>query len=236
MPLSILSPPGVPCRAHNHRSSHQDHCADCVDRYCVDTIVRRGKVVALTPVPRADGAGVSHTRATLADGTTLDARRVVVGIGSTNIKRLPPFAPQNEGGAAGGCAPPAGRVMHAWDLVEAATRAGAAGGRGVCMRHRARAAAAAGASSCSEGSGGSGSLAGGGASSGMGGSPSTLSVDRGGSQSSGAVDDGGCTSPATAGGDEACSACCTEAAVASPLVRAGLVGEGEHVVIVGGEY
>jgi len=220
----------------------EDHCADCVDRYCVDRIVRRGRVVALDPVFAAgdehDGGrpatavpAVSHTRATLADGSVIDARHVVVGIGSTNIKRLPPFVSgatnpgccDGSGSAAdGGCggAPPAGCVVHAWDLVDAASNAGAMQGRGLTTIRRQL--QMRGSSRGSSGSCSSGTTSSSRSSSLVGSSDAAvehcISPDCSNSSSSGADGDNESLAPSSS----------------SPLARAGLVRDGEHVVIIGG--
>jgi hypothetical protein len=119
--------------------------------------------------PERDASGrITHHTVQLAGGRTLQARRVLLGIGSTNMKRLPPFAadliapPSTDvtassftavgGGASegdhadgkaalggmsnavcseaargAGSLPPAGVVMHSWDIVAAVSASADAG-------------------------------------------------------------------------------------------------------------
>ena len=216
------------------------------------------QVVHLQPILGPDGR-TTHTRATLADGTTLYARRVVLGIGSTNIKRLPPFA-------ADAAAAPAGRVMHAWDLVEAAGGSRAAAGAGEVVSGvggggrwawRGKRGSGGGSSSESAGCGADGSEEDGwGRSGGLSSFGSDASSD-----SSRSAAFGDCDDVASDGSAEGTRRGSLErrggpglkgaAAAASGLRRwlggggagqgqsllaaAGLMGPGEHVVIVGGE-
>ncbi|KAI8471948.1 MAG: hypothetical protein J3K34DRAFT_520149 [Monoraphidium minutum] len=198
----------------------EDHCADCVRRYCVDNVVQKGRVAHVEPVFGADGR-VSHTRVTLEDGRALEARRVVLGIGSTNLKRLPPFA--SEAAAAA----PAGRVMHAWDLVEAASSAAAAAASdapkaaGAAARLARR--AGGGSGSSSEGADEPGSSEEWGSRGDATGAAVASSQSESGDEDAqgGSPRGGGAVGGGTGGAP-------------TPLEAAGLVGQGEHVIIVGG--
>lgn len=182
-------------------------------------------MIRLDPVFGPDGRP-THTRTTLADGTVIAARRVALGIGSTNMQRLPGFA------ADAADAPP-GRVLHAWDLVEAAAGdgRGTGGGAGLRLRRTAAllAAAESGASEVGDGSdGGDGSPA--------------LTADDDSSDASGSGLDGGeergdlisCRGGGGPGPLAQPGRVVAEGQCRSRLAEAGLVGPGEHVVIVGG--
>ncbi|GBF97256.1 hypothetical protein Rsub_09947 [Raphidocelis subcapitata] len=244
----------------------EDHCADCVHRYCVEGIVRRAKVTALEPLRSPDGA-VAAWRAALCDGGSLLARRVVVGIGSTNVPRLPDFlgpltlgatpniltgsgigsAASAAASAAAAGAPPPGRLAHAWQLVEAACAAGArrpeaargpfgaaggkggrggGGGGGLARRGSSGSSSSGGGSDCGAASE-CGSSCGGGAA-----CPS--SCDTSDAASDGVGEDGGGGGGRGAHVGPGSAPAPPQPQPLSPLTAAGLVGPGDHVIIVGG--
>ncbi|WIA16139.1 hypothetical protein OEZ85_012856 [Tetradesmus obliquus] len=81
----------------------EDFCKDAIHRYCLDDIITQDKVVTLTPafagsssssssssVPGKLLTAVDHWLVGLASGQQLQAKKVIVGIGSTNKMRIPP--------------------------------------------------------------------------------------------------------------------------------------------------
>ncbi|WIA36323.1 hypothetical protein OEZ86_007648 [Tetradesmus obliquus] len=83
----------------------EDFCKDAIHRYCLDDIITQDKVVSLTPafagsssssssssssVPGKLLTAVDHWLVGLASGQQLQAKKVIVGIGSTNNMRIPP--------------------------------------------------------------------------------------------------------------------------------------------------
>jgi hypothetical protein len=197
-------------------------------------------VTTLEPLRSAGGA-ITAWRAALSGGGSLLARRVVVGIGSTNIPRLPDFLPPEMAGqcmsfprgrtapAAAPGAPPPGRVAHAWQLVEAACAEGARRPEAACGARGAPGRKAGRGSTCGSGSSSSSS------------SERAMSVSECGSPRS-SVGCGSCESREAAsdcggedGGGGGGRLTHAQVTAASPLAAAGLVGPGEHVIIVGGD-
>lgn len=71
------------------------------------------------PFCRPCRAGPSHFKVTLDDGTQLEARRVVVAIGSTNLPRVPCWAQHLTPAKQQPGMLPRGFVLHSWDVARA---------------------------------------------------------------------------------------------------------------------